>query len=261
MEAGRSWDKARLLITRTHKSENESKAGWLAKAGKDLVKEYGDVKAKVLMEKRFAAGLYYNHEDFPDDEMERFYYMKKPKEVTKRHTTADESTLQTTSNLSNDMVKALVDENEGVMRAGALPEVHAQTSAGQKALMDGLNEGGVGAAPKRRPAPKKEGEASGEARPKTYTEKAIDLMSEILTDSTKARKKSMSLGAVNYAGELSKELLEFAQRMESSYKTLQQATTSPTPIADSFYEKAFAKITKDREWFCQAEACWFLSVV
>ena len=254
LEAGRNWDKARMIITRTHKSENESMAGWVAKPGKEIVKEYGEAKAKELMAKRYAAGLYYNHEDFEHDEMERFYYMRKPKEVTKRHVVADESKIEAEANLNDHMLRALVDENEGVMRAGALPTVHTANKDGQKALMDGLHEGGVAAAAPKKKA-KKEAEGSQEVKPKSMLEKAVDLMSEILTDTTKARKKSMSLGAVNYAGELAKELLEYAQRMEGYYKTLQTATTNNVDN-EGFYEKWFKKITAEREWFTQAEASW-----
>ena len=142
LEAGRNWDKARMIITRTHKSESESMAGWVAKPGKEIIKEYGEEKGKQLMAKRFAAGLYYNHEDFESDELERFYYMRKPKEVTKRHLVADESKIKAEANLNEHMLKALVDENEGVMRAGALPTTHAASKDGQKALLDGLHEGG-----------------------------------------------------------------------------------------------------------------------
>ena len=115
-------------------------------------------------------------------------------------------------------------------------------------------KGGVApAAPKKKQ--KKTVEGSQEVKPKTMLEKAVDLMAEILTDTTKARKKSMSLGAVNYAGELATQLLEYAQRMENYYKTLQTATTNNVDN-EGFYEKWFKKITEEREWFTQAEAGW-----
>lgn len=250
LEAGRSWDKARLIITRTHKNENESLAGWVAKCGRDLVKEFGEEKAKKLFAARTAAGLYYNSDDFPDDELERFYYMKKPREVNRRQVTSDSTQVKADANLDNDMLNALVDENEGVMRAGALPECFASNTAGQKAFMDGLFDGVV-AAPKKKA--KKEEEKSKEVQPKTLPQKACDLMADILSDSTKARKKSMSLGAVNYAGELSNQLLDFAKKMEHSYKTLQKATNNNVDKED-FYLKIFAEVAKQREWFVQAEA-------
>jgi hypothetical protein len=238
-----------MIMKRTHVNSNESTSGWIAKSGKDLVTEYGEEKAKSLMERRYNSGLYYISEDFPDDALERFYYMKKPREMTHREVVNDEATLEGSNNLSNDMVKSLIDETDGIFRSGAMPNDRALASAGQKALLDAVAEGGVQAAPKKKA--KKESEGSEPAKPKTPAENAIDLMAAILADSTAARKKSMSLGAVNYAGELSSQLLAYAEKMEKYYKTLQQATTGKV-TDESFYDRCFSKIEKERTWFEQA---------
>lgn len=237
-------------MKRTQSSENESLSGWIAKAGKDLVTEYGQAKADKLIEKRTEAGLYYEHEDFPGDPMERFYYMRKAKELTHREKTTDSSTVAAEENLNSDMLRALVDENEGAFRAGGLPQGVAASAAGQKALLDGLVEGGVQVAPKKK-AKKEEKEGSEAAKPKTQQEIATDLMTNILAESSAARKKSMSLGAVNYAGELASQLLSYAQKMEKYYKILQQATTSQVSD-DGFYDKWFRNIEKERKWYVNA---------
>ena len=125
-------------------------------------------------------------------------------------------------NLNKDMLKALIDENDGMFRAGAMPSAVASSSAGQKALLDGLVAGGVQAAPKKTPKPKDKDE-SKPAEPKSQVELAADLMASILAESTAARKKSMSLGAVNYAGELASQLLAYAEKME---KVLQDVAAS-----------------------------------
>ena len=256
MEAGRNWDQARLMMTRVHKSEVENLNGWIAVPGKDLLTQYGEDKGKQLWAKREATGMYYDHEDFPGDQMERFYYMKKAKEVNKRTGVKDETKLQAQTALDGDMIKALVDENEGVMRMGGLPDVQAASAAGQKALLEGLGDT-VQAAPKKRPANKnKEVTGSQEAKPKTMVEKAVDLMADVLSDATKARKKGMGLGAVNYAGELANQLLEFAKVMEGFYTTLQTATTNKVDN-EPFYLKVFKKIEVQREWFTGAEAYQF----
>ena len=249
LDAGRNWDKCRMIMKRSHVNSNESLSGWIAKSGKDLVTEYGEEKAKSLMERRYASGLYYNSDDFPDDPLERFYYMKKPREMTHREIVNDEATLEGSNNLSNDMVKSLIDESDGIFRSGAMPNDRALASAGQKALLDGVAEGGVQAAPKKKA--KKDTEGSEAAKPKTPAENAVELMAAILADSTAARKKSMSLGAVNYAGELSSQLLTYAEKMEKYYKTLQQATTGKV-TDESFYSRCFSKIEKERSWFEQA---------
>jgi hypothetical protein len=254
LDANRNWDKCRMIMKRTHSNSNESLSGWIAKAGKELVTEYGEEKAKSLMERRYNAGLYYDSEDFPTDPMERFYYMKKPREMTHREAVSDEATLEGNNNLSNEMVKALVDETDGIFRSGAMPSDRALAASGQKALLEGISEGGVQAAPKKKA--KKETEGSEPAKPKTPAENAVDLMAALLADSTAARKKSMSLGAVNYAGELSSQLLAYAEKMEKFYKTLQQATTSKV-TDDAFYTKCFTKIEKERQWFEQASVGWF----
>lgn len=250
LDGERDWDRCRLIMKRTQSSENESMSGWIAKAGKDLVTEYGQAKADKLIEKRTEAGLYYDHDDFPGDPMERFYYMRKAKELTHREKTTDSSTVAGEENLNSDMLRALVDEQDGAFRAGGLPQGHAASAAGQKALLDGLVEGGVQAAPKKRP--KKDEEKSSEAaKPKTPQEIAGDLMANILAESSAARKKSMSLGAVNYAGELASQLLSYAQKMEKYYKILQQATTSQVSD-DGFYDKWFRNIEKERQWYVNA---------
>lgn len=238
-----------MKVTRKHTSESESLQGWIAVNGRDLVAQYGKDKAKTLMDKRSGQGLCYDHEDFPNDELERFYYMKKPKEMNKKSSVTDSAKIEGAANLDGDMLRHLTDESEGVFRLGGLPEGHASSSAGQKALLEGL-EGSVGAAPKKKA--KKE-EKSEVVEPKTMLEKASDLMHDILAESTTARKKSMALGAVNYAGELSAQLMKYAQSMEKHYKVLQRATANKVEDED-FLMKCFAKVEADRVWFKQAEA-------
>ena len=239
-----------MIMRRVHSNSNESLSGWEAKPGKKLVEEYGKEKAEALMAKRHSAGLSYDNEDFPDDPLERFYWMRKAREMTNRNVVTDEGSIEGKDNLNKDMLKALIDENDGMFRAGAMPSAVASSSAGQKALLDGLVAGGVQAAPKKTPKPKDKDE-SKPAEPKSQVELATDLMSSILAESTAARKKSMSLGAVNYAGELASQLLAYAEKMEKYYKTLQQATTAG--VTDTgFYEKVFAKVEKDRAWFANA---------
>ncbi|CAK8985935.1 Uncharacterized protein SCF082_LOCUS342 [Durusdinium trenchii] len=78
-------------------------------------------------------------------------------------------------------------------------------------------------------------------------------MKEIMDESVAARKKSMALGSVNYAGELSTQLLEHAEKMEKRYKTLQQALN--TGVTDQgFFDKCFRVISKERKWYTSAEA-------
>lgn len=249
LDSGRNWDECKMVVTRKHSSEQESLQGWVATSGRDLVTQFGQEKAKSLMDKRVGQGLCYDHEDFPGDELERFYYMKKPKEMNKRSKVADEAKIEAAANLDDAMLKHLTEENDGIFRLGGLPEGHAASSAGQKALLEGLGEP-VAAAPKKKA---KKDEKAETVKPKTTLEKAIDLQADILAESTSARKKSMSLGAVNYAGELAAGLLRHAVSMEKHYKLLQKATSNKLDD-DTFFEKIFKKVEEERAWFKQAEA-------
>ena len=241
-------------MERRQSNQTEGLSGFIAVKGRDLVKELGEDKAKIIMKKRHTAGLYYDDEDFPDDEMERNYYMKKQKEINKRVITEDGATLRGQVDCDKDAVMSLIGE-DGLMKSGGFSaSLGAANSAGEKALMEGLSEGAVakGSNAKAKAAKKKEEEEAKEVKPKTLIEQAVDLMAEILAESTTARKKSMSLGAAAFSGELASQLLDFATKMEKHYKTLQTAVNEKCQN-NIFYEKAFKKIQEDRQWFLTAE--------
>ena len=252
-DANRNWDECKLIMERTQKNSTEGLSGWVAVKGRDLVKEYGEAKAETLMSKRYSSGLYYDDEDFPDDKLERNYFMKKQKEVTKRQTTEDATKLRGEVGVDREAVLSLIDESEGMMRAGAVAaDLGAANAAGQKALLEGLSDGPVHKPAAKKKAKKDEEEGAKEVKPKTMAEQASDLMSEVLAEATTARKKSMSLGGAAFSGELASQLLEHAETMEKHYKVLQTAVNGKITDED-FYTKAFAKIEKDRQWFASAE--------
>lgn len=251
LDAGRDWDQCKLIMTRKHTNENEALSGWTAVSGRDLISTFGDVKAKKLMDRRLTQGLYYDHEDFPDDEVERMYYMKKPKELNKRVTVSDSMSLRGDSSMNSDMVKALIDE-DGILRAGALPEVSAANAGGQKALLDGVAEEAVAAKPKKKKA-KENNEGSEPVVPKTPMEEARATMADILQESSNARKKSMALGEESYAGELSQQCLNHATALEGYYKQLQKALAKNIEEG-AFYTKVMGKVKQQRDWFTKAEA-------
>lgn len=254
LDSGRCWDKCRFIMERSRKSSNEAASGWIATKGRQLVADYGEEKAKTLMDRRYRDGLYYDSEDFPEDPMERMYYMRKAREVTKRELTEDKTTVKGQVECDDAMARLLVGE-EGALQAGQLPNMKTANAAGQKALLDGLVEEQVVAKKAKRPnaTQQQEGEGADPVEPKTMIQKAANLMTAVLSESTTARKKSMSLGAVNYAGELSAQLLDHAQTMEKHYKNLQSAVSANLDD-DDFYRKVFKKIEQDRQWFTTAEA-------
>eukprot|EP00438_Fugacium_kawagutii_P008777 Skav220297 [mRNA] locus=scaffold2356:69318:70939:+ [translate_table: standard] len=259
LDSGRSWDMCRLTLERSRKASNEAASGWIAVKGRQLIADYGDEKGKTLMDRRYRDGLFYDSEDFPDDPLERMYYMRKAREVTKREVTEEKTKLKGEVECDDAMVRALVGE-DGVLQAGQLPNMKAANASGQKALLDGLAEESVVAKKAKRNTTQQEGGSAAEAvEPETMIQKASNLMTTVLSESTTARKKSMALGAVNYAGELSAQLLDHAQTMEKHYKTLQSAVSANLDD-DDFYRKAFKKIEQDRQWFSTAEARCFSKI-
>ena len=241
-----------MIMQRKHSTETEGLSGWIAVSGHDLVKKHGEEKAKVVRERRYALGLYYNSEDFPDDELERMYYIRKPKEMTKRSKVEDACTMDGRADLDNDMVKTLIDE-DGPFRAGCVPDGMAASSSGQKALVDGLMEETSVAKPKKPKKKDEQNEGLTTVTPKTIFEQAKDLMADILQESTTSRKKSMSLGEVNYAGELAQQLLDHATKLEKYYSVLQKAFKGDV-TDESFFQKIVEKVSKERKWFKTAEA-------
>ena len=172
--------------------------------------------------------------------------------MTKRQTTEDSTKLRGEVGADKDAVLSLIDESEGMMRAGAVAaDLGAANAAGQKALLEGLNDGAVHKPVAKKKA-KKEEEGATEVKPKTMVEQASDLMTEVLAEATTARKKSMALGGAAFSGELASQLLDHAETMEKHYKVLQTAVNSKI-TDEAFYTKAFSKIEKDRQWFASAE--------
>lgn len=81
----------------------------------------------------------------------------------------------------------------------------------------------VQAQPKKKKAIKDEnGEKSEPVTPETTQEKANAALSSILKDASDARTSSIKLTNMEYAGELSKQLLDHALKLEKLYSKLSQ---------------------------------------
>lgn len=70
LDCDKSWDETALQVERIQKNEVKSKRGWVAVQGTKLVEQRGKEKAEKIIKSRRESGMYYNDEDFPDDEME-----------------------------------------------------------------------------------------------------------------------------------------------------------------------------------------------
>ena len=78
-------------------------------------------------------------------------------------------------------------------------------------------------------------------------------MEECLKKGAEARKYAISLGTLEYSGDLVKELLRFNTKMEEVYKKMQQLRQEKTSKSKC-YAKFFAIIDEKRAWFDKAEA-------
>ena len=79
-------------------------------------------------------------------------------------------------------------------------------------------------------APKKKAKTEVESvQPQTWTEKANDTLADLLADAAKARTCSIKLNSVEYASELSKQLLDHASAMEKHYGKVRHALDKKEP--------------------------------
>ena len=71
-----------------------------------------------------------------------------------------------------------------------------------------------------------------EAKPKTPLERATAIMSDLLPLAATARTQSIKLSTVEYAGELSAQLLEHAKQLEGLFKKFKKAVDKKSSPAD-----------------------------
>lgn len=71
-----------------------------------------------------------------------------------------------------------------------------------------------------------------EAKPKTPLERATAIMSDLLPLAATARTQSIKLSTVEYAGELSAQLLEHAKQLEGLFKKFKKAVDKKASPAD-----------------------------
>lgn len=81
------------------------------------------------------------------------------------------------------------------------------------------------AAPKKQPKKKEDNPVSEVVEPQTWLEKASGLLGTLLKDASDARVASIKLANMDYAQELSSQLLEHAQNMEGLYKEISVAVS------------------------------------
>ena len=64
--------------------------------------------------------------------------MQAPKKITHTDLVSDSTKLSATANVDQDLLQAMINSEDGFMRAGAMPSVTAASAAGSKALLDAV---------------------------------------------------------------------------------------------------------------------------
>ena len=81
---------------------------------------------------------------------------------------------------------------------------------------------------------------------------AADRMDACLRKGADARKHSITLGSLEYSGDLSSQMLLFSQKMEKVYKVIQDMVARKVQDVAA-YKKHFAIIEEKMVWYEKAE--------
>ncbi|CAJ1399311.1 unnamed protein product [Effrenium voratum] len=121
LEGNKDWGQAELLVQRSASNTNLNRKQWQAVKGRTLKEDYGEEKARKLMELRRSSGLWYADEDFPDDTEEAWYYMSVGHKVRQDNETRESMKIQGQVACDSSMLTALTADGSALAK-GALPE-------------------------------------------------------------------------------------------------------------------------------------------
>lgn len=189
--------------------------------------------------------------------------MRAGQEVKQKTETAEKMRLKASKEVNADLRSSLIDPDSGLFRPGSLPKVEGASASASKALMSSFGQATscetrgmqthsfpsicfqaqrslncfqqyrhfpiptcpwsslfrqVAAAPKKAPKQKAE-----KILASSWAGQAKERQETLLHDAAKARTSSIALGSIEYASELSKQLLEHATKLENFYKKIDQA--------------------------------------
>lgn len=83
--------------------------------------------------------MFYEDEDFPGDDDESWFFIRIGEKVRRDDETSEKMSLKAKSEVSEELRQALTDQDEGILRPGALPKVSA-AKQGSKELLDALGK-------------------------------------------------------------------------------------------------------------------------
>eukprot|EP00435_Cladocopium_sp_Y103_P055063 s2974_g18.t1 len=189
-----------------------------------------------------------------DAAQEIYYYTNEGNEVKHEDITSEGVSLKISETGNKDLVESLTVEG-GPLQCGVLLDADAATDAGRKDLVESITQAGVAVA-KARPAKKEKAE---KLEPKTMLESeaqfvcelgrvqidqlASEKMEQCLQKGAQARKYSISLGSLEYSGDLSQQMLQFSTKMEKIYRNLRDLVDKKSTCED-LYEKFFQAAAK-----------------
>ncbi|CAK9066934.1 unnamed protein product [Durusdinium trenchii] len=243
------WDKVVVEVDRLQSTTNLNRKQWTAIQAKDLQKSMPEDRFKELIKKRQEQGLYYADEDWPEDPQETWYYMPTGRVIRQEDSTSETLKMSATRKVGTEVQAALTGE-DGPLQSGALPAIRAASEQGAKHLYSALDDEGKSIVKPKKP--KKEKEEGEEVKPKTPLELGRDLVPAVLDEATKARTKGIQLKGMEFADQLSKQLLDHGSAMEGCFSDLKSAVEATSPNLDKI-KALISKVQIKRDWFKKAE--------
>lgn len=219
LDCDKDWNSCKLEVERRTACKTTAEKGWEAVQGKELRKRFQDVsKFNQLVKARKESGLCFEDEDFPGDEDEMWFWMRAKQKYSHANITEESMKLKGKADVDKGLREALIDGENGILRAGVLPKVEGASSSGAKALLNNITA--VAAAPKKKPKDKKDPE---EVVPKTLKDEVAEKLGAMLQTAASARNQSIKLSTTEYGKDLSSTLLAYAESLEQDYKRLKAA--------------------------------------
>eukprot|EP00435_Cladocopium_sp_Y103_P061734 s3038_g23.t1 len=177
--------------------------------------------------------------------------MRVGQEIKNKSETADRLKMKASKQVDDALRQSLTDQDDGILRPGALPKIEGVSASASKALAASF---GQVAAPKKKPKEKAEKVEATSAKGE-----AVERLETLLKDSAAARTSSITLQAVEYAAELSRQLLQHAETLENFYQEVKQAVAQDED--EDFFKRLMDKIKEKEAFGLKAQASWVVSEI
>ena len=186
---------------------------------RDLGKWYDDEgKAEKIYQMRLKAGLVSPDEDFPDDPMENWVWIKSKTSYKVSNETEERMTAKGQMQLDSSTGAAFLGEG-GILAAGACPSVTGLKEEGQEKIAKLM--GGVAAA-KKPPLPKPNRAEAEVVTADTPKERAVSAMREMVQESAEGKRLLMEVAPYGISGDLFEEIRTFTAELDAAHKKAQK---------------------------------------